>query len=250
MTGFETFVAFGDAHGDMASRESIEALERHIDQFKPKHRICLGDMFDFRALRIGIRNTESDAADDLVSDTTAGYMMLERLQPTVFLNGNHEYRLYRTATESASGIVRQHAVEGVEKLEKFLRKMGCRVYPYHFEQGVHTIKQVAFVHGYTANQASVKQHAEIYSPCRGGAVVMGHLHRIEAVNAIRHGGAKGYSGGCLADIPRLTYAALRPATMRWENGWLYGVIGKKGFKIWQAEKVDGQWVLPSEIKKI
>ena len=250
MKGLETFIAFGDAHGDMAHSESIEALERHIAALKPKHRICLGDMFDFRALRMGIRNNESDAYDDLVSDTTAGYMMLDRLRPTVFLNGNHEYRLYRTATEGPSGIVRQHATEGVEKLEKYLRKMGCRVYPYHYEQGVHTINQIAFTHGYTANQSSVKQHAEIYSPCPGGAVIMGHLHRIEAVNAIRHGGAKGYSGGCLADIPRLTYAAQRPATMRWENGWLYGVIGKKGYKVWQAEKVAGQWILPCEMREI
>ena len=79
---------------------------------------------------------------------------------------------------------------------------------------------------------------------------MGHLHRIEAVNAIRLGGAKGYSGGCLADIPRLTYAAQRTATMRWENGWLYGVIGKKGYKVWQAERVAGRWVLPCEMREI
>jgi len=75
---------------------------------------------------------------------------------------------------------------------------------------------------------------------------MGHLHRIEAVHAVRHGGAQGYSGGCLADIPRLHYAALRHATMRWGNGWLYGVISKRtgNFKIWQAEKIDGVWMHP------
>ena len=108
---------------------------------------------------------------------------------------------------------------------------------------------MAFVHGYTANMAAVKQHAEIYAD-PGGAVVMGHIHRIEAVNAIRHGGAKGYSGGCLADIPKLTYAALRPATMRWENGWLFGIIGKKGFKIWQAERTNGKWILPTSLKEL
>ena len=94
MGKFETFVAFGDAHGDMACRESITAREKHIEEFKPQHRICLGDFFDFRALRKGIGNDESDAYDNLVSDTTAGYMWLDRLRPTVFLNGNHEHRLY------------------------------------------------------------------------------------------------------------------------------------------------------------
>ena len=246
MKGFQTFVAFGDAHGDMASKEAIVALEKHIKDFKPDHRICLGDMFDFRALRKGIGREESDAYSDLVTDTTAAYGWLERLKPTVFLNGNHEYRLYRVAEEAANGLVREYAKEGIEKLETYLRKMGCKVYPYHYQQGVHTIGKVAFIHGYSASQAAVKQSAEVYSP-PGGATVMGHLHRIEAVHAVRHGGAQGYSGGCLASIPALTYASLRHATMRWANGWLYGLISTRkggGFKIWQAEKVDGVWIHP------
>ena len=243
---FQTFIAWGDSHGDHVCKDSLAALHRHIQKFKPDHRICLGDGFDFRALRAGIRNTESDAYDDLVSDLTQGYIMIEKLRPTVYLMGNHEHRIYRAAEENSNGLVRQYAKEGVTKLEKHLRGSGCKVYPYHYEKGVHLINKVAFVHGYTANQHSVKQHAEIYAPS-GGAVVMGHLHRIEAVSAVRRGGAKGYSGGCLADIPRLTYAAHRPATRRWENGWLFGVIGKKGFKIWQVEKLEGQWVMPSKI---
>jgi len=230
----------------MNDRDSVSALHKHIAEFKPDHRICLGDNFDFRSLRAGIRNTESDAYDSLISDLTQGYMMIDKLRPSVYLMGNHEHRLYRSAEDHSSGLVRQYAAEGVEKLEKHLKKTGCKVYPYHYEKGVHTINRVSFVHGYTANQHSVKQHAEIYAPM-GGAVVMGHLHRIEAVTAVRHGGAKGYSGGCLADIPRLSYAMHRTATRRWDNGWLFGIIGKKGFKVWQAEKVDGQWILPSKI---
>jgi len=74
---------------------------------------------------------------------------------------------------------------------------------------------------------------------------MGHLHRIEAQNAIRHGGAKGYSGGCLCDIEKMTYASHRTATARWQNGWLYGVVNQKGeHKIWQAEKVGQVWLHP------
>ena len=239
-------MAFGDAHGDMASKESVTALEKHIKDFKPDHRICLGDMFDLRSLRKGVSNQDSEHYDTLVSDLTMGYSMLERLRPTVFLNGNHEYRLYRVAEEAANGIVRQYAAEGIEKLETYLRKMGCKVYPYHYQKGVHTLGKVAFIHGYSASQAAVKQSAEVYSP-PGGATVMGHLHRIEAVHAVRHGGAQGYSGGCLASIPALTYASLRHATMRWANGWLYGLISTRkggGFKIWQAEKVDGVWIHP------
>lgn len=247
----ESFVCFGDAHGDMCSRSTIDALEKHIAELKPKHRICLGDMFDLRSLRKGVSNQDSEHYDSLMSDLTQGYNMLERLRPTVFLNGNHEFRLYNTAENAVSGIVRQYCADGVDKLEKYLRKMGCKVYPYHYDQGVHRIGSVAFVHGYTANMAAVKQHAEIYAD-PGGAVVMGHIHRIEAVQAVRHGGAKGYSYGCLADIPKLKYAALRPATMRWENGWVFGIIGKgkQNFKIWQAERTNGKWILPTSLREL
>ena len=230
----------------MACRESISALEKHIKDFKPDHRICLGDMFDLRALRKGIGREESDAYDDLVSDMTAGYMWLDRLKPTVFLNGNHEHRIYRVAEEAANGLVREYAKDGVKKLETHLRKMGCKVYPYHYDKGVHALGKVRFVHGYVASINAVKVTSEVYSP-PGGATLMGHLHRIEAIHAVRHGGAQGYSGGCLADIPRLHYAAHRHATMRWARGWLYGVINTArggGFKVWQAEKIDGQWMHP------
>ena len=230
----------------MASKEAIVALEKHIKDFRPDHRICLGDFFDFRALRKGIGREESDAYSDLVSDSTAAYGWLERLKPTVFLNGNHEHRLYRVAEEAANGLIRQYAKDGVKKLETYLRKMGCKVYPYHYDKGVHAIGKVRFVHGYVASVHAVKHTAEVYSP-PGGATVMGHLHRIEAVHAVRHGGAQGYSGGCLASIPALTYASLRHATMRWANGWLYGLINTSkggGFKIWQAERIDGVWMHP------
>lgn len=237
---FEKFICWGDSHGDHVDRSALVALEKHIADFKPKHRICLGDAFDFGALRQGISNSEGEKYDDLVSDWTAGMMMLTRTKPTVFLNGNHEYRMYRVAAEGV-GLYKEYAKDGVKRLERELRKLGAKVYPYHHEHGVHRIRRVAFVHGYTANMASVKQHAEIYAE-PGGAVLMGHLHRLESVNAIRHGGAKGYSCGMLADKTKLLYAAHRTATARWENGWCYGLIGKKGFKVWTAEKVEGTWL--------
>ena len=64
---FESFVAFGDAHGDLHCREAVKALEKHISILKPDHVVCLGDMFDFRALRAGMRSDESDCYDDLIS---------------------------------------------------------------------------------------------------------------------------------------------------------------------------------------
>ena len=241
--GFERFVCWGDTHGDLVSRDSLAALEKFIEEFKPKYRICLGDAFDFRALRKGISAQESDAYDDLVSDWNCATLMLSRLRPHVFLAGNHDHRLWRVADEAANGLVREYARDGIKRIDKTLRKIKCDFFPYHYERGVYRIRKVAFVHGFTANMASVKQHAEIYAE-PGGTVCMGHLHRIEAVNAIRHGGAKGFSGGCMCDIEKMVYAQHRTATARWQNGWLYGIIGKHSSKVWQAEKIEGKWIHP------
>jgi len=65
----------------MASKESVAALEKHIKDFKPDHRICLGDMFDLRSLRKGVSNQDSEHYDTLVSDLTMAYGMLRGFGP-------------------------------------------------------------------------------------------------------------------------------------------------------------------------
>ena len=55
------FLAFGDTHGDMVDKNALEALLRFKKHYKPHLTVHLGDLFDFRALRQGIRQTESEA---------------------------------------------------------------------------------------------------------------------------------------------------------------------------------------------
>ena len=50
------FVAFGDNHGDMADHEATDALCEFIKDYKPTVRVHLGDCFDFRSLRRGVRH--------------------------------------------------------------------------------------------------------------------------------------------------------------------------------------------------
>jgi UDP-2,3-diacylglucosamine pyrophosphatase LpxH len=248
--GWKKFVAFGDTHGDMFHNESIDALVKFIDHYKPDFKIHIGDLFDFRALRQGIRATECDAYDDLQRDTLRGYQVLERTKPDVLMLGNHDHRLIRVSEEHSNGIVRGAAQDGVAKLEQFCRKNRIRIYPYHYDKGIHALTDsLFFVHGFTATQRSVAEHAQHFGSGIESSVVMGHLHRIERSSGKRHGRATGYSIGCLCDYDSMTYAQHRLATSQWAHGFAYGVYNSKSHRVWLAEKTSGKWILPTGIEE-
>ena len=255
MSSWKKFVAVGDSHGDLVCKSTIDSAIKFITHYKPSLFVHLGDAFDFRALRAGIRATDSEAYEDLEEDTIAGYQSLEKLfnasgnAEKVYLLGNHEARLYRTAESHPQGIVRQAARDGCEKMREFCERHKAKLIPYHAEKGVFKSGGVAFTHGYTANNLSVKQHAEYYAES-GGACVMGHLHRLEHSPATKRGGAEGYSSGCLADFSKMSYASHRLATSRWSNGWLFGAISPKGHQIWEAKRIGGKWLLPTGVEEM
>jgi len=251
MKGFKKFVAFGDTHGDMNHESSVESLCKFIDHYKPDIKIHIGDLFDFRALRQGIRACESDAYDDLQRDTLRGYQILEKTKPDILLLGNHDHRLVRVAEEHSNGIIRGAAQEGVAKLEKFCRKNKIRIFPYHYEKGVFALTDsLLFVHGYTASVRAVSEHAQHYGTGINSSVVMGHLHRIERQSGKKLGRATGYSIGCMCNYESMTYAQHRLATSQWAHGFAYGVFNSKTHRVWQAEKTGSKWILPTGIEEL
>ena len=252
---WKKFVAIGDSHGDLVCDKTLKTALTFIKDYKPDLLVHLGDAFDFRALRSGIRASDGEAYEDFVHDTMCGYETLEQLWEAggscekVYLLGNHENRLVHTSVSHPNGIIRSAALDGFEKLKDFTKKHKALMLPYHHDKGVYRKDGVSFVHGYTANNSSVSQHAAHYGEA-GGAVVMGHLHRLEHASAPKQGGVEGFSAGCLADFSTMHYAQHRLATSRWCNGWVFGVISKGGHKIWEAKKTGAKWLLPTGIREI
>lgn len=255
MPSWKKFVAIGDSHGDLVCKKSLAAAVSFIKEYKPDLLVHLGDAFDFRALRAGIRANDGEAYEDFVNDTVMGYETLEEVWEAggkckkVYLLGNHEHRLVFTAHANPQGIVRQAAKDGVDKLESFSKKNGVTMLPYHHDKGVYRQDGVSFVHGYTANNTSVAQHAAHYGT-PGGAVIMGHLHRLEHASATKHGGVEGFSAGCLADFGNMHYAAHRLATSRWCNGFVFGVTSAGGQKVWEAKQTGTKWLLPTGVREM
>lgn len=236
----QTFVAVGDNHGDKVDAEAAAAFFKFVAEYKPQHRIHLGDCFDFRSIRSGASGKEED--ESLEEDINAGLDFITRYKPTVFLYGNHEDRLSHIIHASSNGILKDYCRDLDKEIKGVLKENGCKhIYNYHADEGVHRIGPLTFVHGYTCGKDAVEEHAKHYA-VSGGALLMGHLHSIQQVNARKHGGAVGFSGGCLCKKGEMLYAKNRLATSKWGTGWLYGYIEGKEWKVWQAHKVGKHFV--------
>ena len=244
------WVAVGDNHGALIDKESRRAFLKVCDHWKPDLRGHVGDCFDFPGLRQGISNEDSAAADDLSEDLVFGFSFLEAYAPHVYLLGNHEDRLWRIRDSHSNGAMRFAAGEVIERIERHCRKRKCKLYDYHAETGVHRVAdgKLAFAHGYSANQNSVKEHATHYAKT-GGTIIMGHLHRVEVQTGRRQGGTWGYSIGCLADFDQMRYAKNRLATAAWENAWAFGVYKGETAITWLARRCGPHWILPTGMEE-
>lgn len=234
------FVVVGDNHGDMVDTQVTDKLWKFLKEFKPDERIHLGDCFDFRSLRKGASGKEE--SESLARDVCAGMDFISRFKPTVFHYGNHEDRLSQIISNSTNGLMQDYCMQLDADIRNHLKKHGCRkIYDYHADEGIHTMGPVKTCHGYTCGVNAVEEHARHYCEPKG-AVLIGHIHRIEQVCARKHGGAVGFSGGCLCIKGEMGYAKNRLATSRWGSGWLYGFVQGRDWKVWQAHKVGDDFI--------
>lgn len=241
MAKYQTFLAVGDNHGDKVDEEVADALFRFLKDNPCDHRIHLGDIWDFRSIRLGANHREQNESMD--RDWLAGEEFIKRLEPTVVLLGNHDDRVDTGLETATNAITLDFLTDLKSDMMALFKSVGCKkIYPYHADLGVHRLGSLAMVHGYTCGRDAVEVHAKHYA-VPGGGLLMGHLHSIQAVNAAKHGGAVGFSGGCLCKKSEMRYAKNRLATSRWGSGWLYGFVQGSEWKVWQAHKVGREFVV-------
>lgn len=240
---WERWIACADPHGDMADHEAVAAFLRHNASWKAKHRLLLGDNFDFRPLR---RKASADEQrEHLGPDIAAGKRFIKQMRPTHYLLGNHEGRLVRFAQEG-SGAVGELAQMGLADIMATAKGVGATVYPYDKRAGVVKIGKLNFLHGFFVGVTAEQRHANVYGPC-----LFGHLHRIgEApVPGLERRTARCIGALCKLDMD---YNAHQPSSLAHEHGWAFGVCHKKTgeYVAWQARKVDGKWLVPSDIEEL
>jgi hypothetical protein len=214
-----------DSHGDLIDPAAADAALQFAERFQPEVRIHGGDAFDFRSLRNGA--SDDDRAEGVKEDMEQGIAFLKAYRPTVFLWGNHDDRPVQKAASCRDGNLRHLCQLLHDRIMDELNAIGCEVRPYDVEDGVYQWGGFQFVHGYNANMHSAHKAAQIYGNC-----IMGHVHGFQEGRPHRWDRAVGYTCGCLMDIKRATYARRRPATLTWQNGWLYG---------WEPAELAAEW---------
>lgn len=235
----EPWVALFDTHGHHIDWPAANGALEFIKHFKPRRKIHGGDYSDLRALRLGA--TPDEAAEGLESDIDATVEFMTRFAPTDVLDGNHDYRL-RRATDSKDAKLAEFAARLIVDLSDAMGK--ARRYPWDKRDGVLQMGDLRVIHGYHGGLTAAKQAAAVY-----GNVIQGHTHTIDV---FAQPGIERRIGRCCGALCKLSadYNRGQANTLRQAHGFAYGVTLKNGRNlVWQAERINGAWFLPSEFRE-
>jgi hypothetical protein len=240
----ETFIFATDLHGDKQDTATVKALHAFTKEFRPKHRIFGGDIFDLRSIRRGASAEEQ--AESMLVDWEAGMEFLHDWRPTHVLEGNHDVRLRHLAASTTAGIKADYAMRGVQELNDTYRKLKCRHYPYHKRLGVLKMGKLSFLHGYHHGINACRQHAQVYGSC-----IFGHIHASDqaSVAGLERRIAIAAPALCQTDMD---YNSALTTTLRHSNGWVYGYLDDKTGE-WQAftaQRFGSKWIVPTGFKSV
>lgn len=240
---WKKFVVCGDSHGSLVCEKSKNKFLDFVDNWKPHHRIHLGDLWDFSPLRKGA--SQEEKADGIADDYVAGIEFLDEYKPHFLTLGNHDDRIWMHSTHCADGIMRERCSQLAEASENEFRKRKIQWVPYHVSRYLQMPEGgPKLIHGFRATMYPAKAHFENWGPS-----ICGHVHKPDAYVARHIDGQASYSVGCLADISRMSYADRTPAKLAWRRGWLYGMINAKSgaWNAWHVIEEGGQWISPMGI---
>lgn len=239
------FIVVSDSHGDMQDDRSVAGMLDFIKDFKPELRIHAGDLYDFRNLRRGASDEEK--ASSLEDDWLAGTDLLSRVmaggKENYFLRGNHDERLWNFR-DSASGLLRDYASDGVKRVESLCRKLKTKMLPYDSRLGVLRIGHMTVVHGYACGIGAAARHARVYGNC-----FYGHTHEMSVAPVENISGPAEARGiGCLCKID-MAYNSMQMNKLRHQQGWVYGLLFPDGtYQAFQAKNIDGNFHVASQIE--
>lgn len=240
---FTRFIFASDVHGDQQDPVANDALFQFMEAWKPKLRVFGGDLWDFRPLRR--KATEDERRESMAKDYEAGLEWLKRFKPHVFLRGNHDERLWDLAARN-KGVESDYAMKGVIEIITLTQKMKCEMLPYHNRDGVYRIGHLKMLHGFSSGINAARATALVYGSC-----LFGHVHTIDehSIPGLERRVAR--SVGCLCRLA-MDYNVRTPSALRHSHGFAYGIINEKtgAYNVFQAEEIDGKWMLPTDICEV
>jgi hypothetical protein len=233
-------LAVGCSHGNLASRDAIDAVLRFRRDWKPDTTIHLGDFLDTAAFRSGAKGSK-DESEPIAPDVDAGLQFLKDLSPTHVFCGNHEARLWSLA-EHHNAIVAECAAHIVQSINTTAAGIGAKLITYKGVWSGLDIGGFRYCHGTVYNENACRDMAEMY-----GNVVFAHTHRAGVAKGRRSDNPTGYCVGTLTSVPNMDYASTRRATLSWSAGFVWGEYTDTQSVLWLHEQPTSVpvWRLPS-----
>jgi hypothetical protein len=237
---FKRFLFCSDFHGDCHDKGAVKALHKFCQQWKPEIRIFGGDLWDFRAMRKAAN--EDERRDSMLRDYADGLHFLREFKPHYFLRGNHDERLWDLA-QMDKGIISDCAIKLSGEIEAEMKKLRCRMLPYHKRDGVLRIGSLKMLHGYAAGINAARKHAWTYGSC-----LFGHIHSIDHVTLERTEKTMARAVGALCQLD-MEYNRATIGSLRHAHGWAYGVVDERSghFHSFQAERVGEKFLCATEL---
>lgn len=233
---FKRFLAVGCNHAQMADPVALESVLSFKQSWNPDTTIHLGDFCDFAALRGGAGGSKDESAS-LSDDLTAGTDFLEKLEPNVIFDGNHEERIYRLL-DHPNAKVAYCARQLMGELNDLATKLHARRVEYDIDKGWLQFGDTLFGHGYMYNQAAIRDHAETFGKC-----VIAHLHRVGAERGRHRSNPTAYCVGYLGDKEKFGYAKTNRSRLAWSQGFAWGEYDDKS-TIVRLEELNHAWRCP------
>lgn len=244
MTG--KLIALGDLHAPYQNGQAVEVAKKTIRDFKPDIVVLMGDMIDCKAFSTHAPDIEGDSPyhRELAIVNALIDFVQEHAGKTVYLEGNHEYRVIRHAARDRVGKAALSLLSPRKNIGKGRRDF--TYVPYDGREGMNAHYAISpnlvAVHGWSYAQDATRQHLKL---CQGRSVIHGHTHRADHVMSRKvwsRGTIDAMSSGCLCNLTP-TYSVGNPNT--WVNGFIQGFIGSKNHTLYFVPIVDGTCVLPS-----
>lgn len=221
----KTFAAAGDLHGSLQDKETVSALLKFNEEFKPDVRVWGGDLWDFACLRSGAKDTQDELGQSLDEDYAAGEDFIRRFfrgkGEKIFLMGNHDSRPYRML-KAMSAQTRDYARRLIEDMEQIVTGLGATIYPYDKRRGVAQVGNLRFVHGYASGLYTTRKHAQAYC-----TVMHFHTHHVDYWKEPSLDDVQAWAPGCLCRLDH-DYNSTHMNTLRQQNGWAYGAVFDNG----------------------
>lgn len=246
--GLETFVSATDLHGDRQDGGAVAGFKKFVTEFKPKWRIFMGDIWDFRAIREGASKEEK--RHSLRKDFDAGMDFLKWYRPNVITLGNHDARVFDLVEKEGvikSGPLSDLATIFIEEFEEWVEKAGVPVVlPYDKRKGVWKHNGLKFTHGFSAGKNAAGEMAAVY-----GNVLFGHGHAIDVASEPSHDGPRvARMIGCLCRLD-MSYNRAHMGTLRQQHGWAYGAfLPHDRNEVFQATVENNQVVYAEHLRVI